>query len=125
MYNGQVDGAATFIDVRTQLVATNPDIMTKTKVITTAGPIPNDGVALRKGFPTDLGNTVVQALIDFGAGDGKKVLQALFQWDGMQKIDANFYDPMKQAAQLAGVDVEGLSKATPKPAATPTPSPTK
>ena len=126
VYNGQVDGAATFIDVRTQLVATNPDIMTKTKVITTAGPIPNDGVALRKGFPTDLGAKVTQALIDYGASDaGKKVLQALFQWDGMQKIDANFYDPMKDAAKLAGVDVEGLAKNTPKPAATPSPSPTK
>lgn len=125
VYNGQVDGAATFIDVRTQLVATNPDIMTKTKVIDMAGPIPNDGVALRKGFPTDIGAKVTQALIDFGAADGKKVLQALFQWDGMQKVEASFYDPMKDAAKLAGVDVEGLSKATPKPAATPSPSPTK
>ncbi len=126
VYNGQVDGAATFIDVRTQLVATNPDIMTKTKVIDTAGPIPNDGVALRKGFPADLGKTVTQALIDFGKSDaGKKTLQALFQWDGMQEIDGKFYDPMKDAAKLAGVDVESLSKNTPKPAATPAPSPSK
>ena len=126
VYNGQVDGAATFIDVRDQLVATNADIKTKTKVIDTAGPIPNDGVALRKGFPTDLGQQVVKALQDYGASaDGKKVLSALFQWDGMQTVDAKFYDAMKDAAKLAGVDVEGLSKATPKPAATPSPSPTK
>ena len=126
VYQGTVDGAATFIDARDSLVSANPDIKTKTKVIDTAGPIPNDGVALRKGFPTDLGKTVVQALQDYGASDaGKKALSALFQWDGMKTIDATFYDSMKDAAKLAGVDVEGLSKSTPKPAATPAPSASK
>ena len=126
VYNGQVDGAATFIDVRTQLAAANPDIMTKTKVIETAGPIPNDGVALRKDFPADLGKTVTQALQDYAKTDGGvKTLKALFSWDGMQPVDAKFYDSMKEAATLAGVDVEGLSKATPRPAATPSPSPSK
>ncbi len=124
--NKQVDGAATFIDVRDQLVAANPNIKTDTKVIETAGPIPNDGVALRKGFPDDLGKQVKQALIDYGkSDDGKKVLSALFSWDGMQEVDAKFYDPMNEAAKLAGVDVEKLAQNTPRPAATPTPAATK
>src|SRR2546428_449729 len=55
--------------------------------------------------------------------DGKKVFSALFQWDGMQEVDAKFYDGMKEAAKLAGVDVAGLAQNTPRPA--PTPSPTK
>jgi phosphonate transport system substrate-binding protein len=123
LYQGTVDGAATFIDVRDQLVATYPDIKTKTKVIETAGPIPNDGVALAKGFPADIGNQVKAALIDYAKTDsGKKTLGALFQWDGMQEVDAKFYDPMKEAAKLAGIDVEALAKNTPRPA---TPSPTK
>jgi phosphonate transport system substrate-binding protein len=126
VYNKQVDGAATFIDARDSLVSANPDIKTATKVIETAGPIPNDGVALRKGFPDDVGKTVIQALQDYSKdAAGAKVLSALFAWDGMQPIDAKFYDSMKDAAALAGVDVEGLSKATPRPAATPAPSPTK
>ena len=126
VYNKQVDGAATFIDARDSLVSANPDIKTATKVIETAGPIPNDGVALRKGFPDDVGKTVVQALKDFSKdASGAKVLSALFAWDGIQDIQANFYDPMKDAAALAGVDVQGLANATTKPAATPTPSPTK
>jgi phosphonate transport system substrate-binding protein len=125
VYNKQVDGAATFIDARDSLVAANPDIKTATKVIETAGPIPNDGVALRKGFPDDLGKTVTQALIDYSKDPaGAKVLSALFAWDGIQAIDAKFYDPMKEAAALAGVDVEGLAKATPRPAATPAPTKT-
>jgi len=126
VYNKQVDGAATFIDARDSLVAANPDIKTATKVIETAGPIPNDGVALRKGFPDDLGKQVTQALMDYSKdAGGAKVFSALFQWDGIQAVDAKFYDPMKDAAALAGVDVEGLAKATPRPAATPAPSPTK
>jgi len=126
VYNKQVDGAATFIDARDSLVSANPDIKTATKVIEKAGPIPNDGVALRKGFPDDVGKTVVQALLDYSkADDGKKVLLALFQWDGVQAVDAKFYDPMKEAAALAGVDVEGLAKNTPRPAPTATAAPSK
>ena len=126
VYQGNVDGAATFIDVRDQLVAANPDIKTKTKVIDTAGPIPNDGVALQKDFPADIGKNVRQALIDYSkTDDGKAKFLALFAWNGMQEIDAKFYDPMREAAKLAGVDVAGLAKATPRPAATPTPAPSK
>jgi hypothetical protein len=43
----------------------------------------------------------------------------------MQEIDTKFYDSMKEAAKLAGVDVQGLANATPRPAATPSPSPSK
>jgi phosphonate transport system substrate-binding protein len=126
VYNKQVDGAAMFIDARDSLVSANPDIKTATKVVDTAGPIPNDGVALRKGFPDDLGKTVKQALIDYSKDPaGAKVLSALFAWDGVQEVNASFYDAIRDAAVLAGVDVEGLAKATPKPAATPTPAPTK
>jgi len=125
VFNKQVDAAAMFIDARDSLVAANPTIKTDTKVIDTAGPIPNDGVALRKGFPDDVGKTVTQALIDYSKdAGGAKVFSALFQWDGIQPIDGKFYDPMKEAAALAGVDVEGLAKNTPRPAATPAPSKT-
>ena len=119
VYQGTVDGAATFIDARDSLVATTPDIKTKTKVIDTAGPIPNDGVALAKNFPDDIAKQVKTALIDYSkADDGKKVFSTLFSWDGIQEISASFYDDMKTAAALAGVDVQGLANATPRPAPT-------
>ena len=119
VYQGTVDGAATFIDARDSLVASTPDIKTKTKVIDTAGPIPNDGVALAKDFPTDVGSQVKSALIDYSkTDDGKKVFTALFSWDGLQEVSAIFYDDMKTAAALAGVDVQGLANLTPRPAPT-------
>jgi phosphonate transport system substrate-binding protein len=127
VYQGSVDGAAMFIDARDSLVATYPDIKTKTKVIDTAGPIPNDGVALQKDFPAELGKTVTQALIDYSkTDDGKARLLALYSWNGLQTVDAKFYDGMKEAAKLAGVDVATLAKNTPRPAATTAPpSPSK
>src|SRR5436309_4168843 len=123
VYNKQVDGAAMYIDARDLVAAANPDIKTATKVIEKAGPIPNDGVALRKVFPDDLGKQVTGALTDYvKSDDGKKVVYTLYQWDGLQTVDAKFFDPMNEAAKLAGVDVEKLAQNTPRPAATPTPT---
>jgi hypothetical protein len=69
---------------------------------------------------------VKQALVDYSkTADGKTRFSALFQWDGMQEVDAKFYDPMKEAAKLAGVDVANLAKNTPRPAATSAPPPSK
>ena len=125
VYNKQVDGAAMYIDARDLVVAANPDIKNATKVIEKAGPIPNDGVALRKGLPDDLGKQVTSALTDYvKSDDGKKVVYTLYQWDGLQTVDAKFFDPMNEAAKLAGVDVEKLAQNTPRPAATPAPSKT-
>src|SRR5207237_8014490 len=103
VYQGTLAGAATVTDARDSLVATTPDIKTKTTVIDTAGPIPNDGVALAKNFPDDIAKQVKDALLAYSkADDGKKVFSALFSWDGIQEITQGVYDHMKAAAALAG-----------------------
>jgi phosphonate transport system substrate-binding protein len=130
VYNRRVDGAASFTDARVRTVGTRelaanmpPDVLEATKVIAKAGPIPNDGIALRKDFPAELGTKVKQALIDYGkTEDGKKNLKDLFAWDGIQEVSASFYDPVLEAAKLAGLDVAAEAAKTPRPAATPTPT---
>jgi len=122
LYRGDVDGAASFIDVRTS-AGMPADIMTKTKVIDTAGPIPNDGVAVAKGFPADLQAQVTKALIDYCASDaGKTQCVALFNWNGLQQVTSEFYNPVRDAAKLAGIDVAAEAAKTPAPPP-PTPSP--
>jgi phosphonate transport system substrate-binding protein len=124
VYNGQVDGAATFNDVRTN-AGMPADIMQKTKVIDAAGPIPNDGVAIAKGFPPELTDQITKALIDYCASDtGKTQCKALFGWDGLQKVTADFYNPVREAAKLAGIDVASEAAKTPAPPPTPAPSKT-
>jgi phosphonate transport system substrate-binding protein len=125
VYSGQVQGAATFNDARTD-AGMPADIMQKTKVIDAAGPIPNDGVAVAKGFPDDLRVQVTKALIDYCASDaGKTQCKSLFGWDGLKEVQSSFYDPIRDAAKLAGIDVAAEAAKTPRPPATPTPSPSK
>jgi len=125
VYSGEVAGGATFIDVRTN-AGMPADILQKTKLIDKAGPIPNDGVALRKGFPDDIGKQVTKSLVDYAKTDaGKAAFKSLFSWDGMQEVDAKFYDPMREAAKLAGIDVAGEAAKTARPVATPSPSPSR
>jgi phosphonate transport system substrate-binding protein len=127
VYQGAVDGAATFIDVRTSQ-GMPTDIKEKTKAIDTAGPIPNDGAAVRKDFPEDLAKRIQNAMAEYSQTDaGKKAFKDLYSWDGMQTVDSKFYDPVRDAAKLAGIDLEGEAKKTARPVATatPPPSPTK
>ena len=123
LYRGDVDGAASFIDARTSS-GMPADIMTKTKVIDTAGPIPNDGVAVAKGFPADVQAQVTKALIDYCAGPGASQCLALFSWSGLKEVTADFYNPVRDAAKLAGIDVAAEAAKTPTPPATPSPSKT-
>jgi phosphonate transport system substrate-binding protein len=134
LYNGSVDGAASFGDARlvspcppVQLAPGMPaDILQKTKVIDSAGPIPNDGVAIRTGFPADVAAKVKSALLDYGTTtDGKANYKSLFQWDGLKEVSATFYDSIRDAAKLAGIDVAGIAAQTPRPPATAAPSPSK
>jgi phosphonate transport system substrate-binding protein len=133
VYNKQVDGGASFIDARVKDLQTKElasgmpkDILEVTEVIDKAGPIPNDGIAIRKDLPKDVADQVKRALLDYGAtDDGKKNYKDLFGWDGMQEVQATFYDPVRDAAKLAGIDVAAEAAKTPRPPATPAPSPSK
>lgn len=131
LYNGQVDGAASFGDARIRSVCGTPepaagmpaDILTKTKIIDKAGPIPNDGIAVAKALPAETVAAVKKALLDYAQTDaGKKNYKDLFAWDGLQEVNASFYDGMREAAKLGGVDVAGEAAKTPRPPATAAPA---
>jgi phosphonate transport system substrate-binding protein len=126
VYQGSVDGAASFIDARTLVQKQFPDIMDKTKRIATAGPIPNDTVTVRKSFPADLRSKIQSALLDYAKSDaGKKALKSLYSIDGLAVGDPKVYDPILDAVKTAGLsisDIEKDAQVTAKPAATAAPS---
>ncbi|MBI2983949.1 MAG: PhnD/SsuA/transferrin family substrate-binding protein, partial [Chloroflexi bacterium] len=131
LYNGQVDGAASFGDARIKSVCGTPepaagmpaDILTKTKIIDKAGPIPNDGIAVAKALPADIVTQVKKALVDYSKTDtGKKNYKDLFAWDGIQEVESSFYNAMRDAAKLGGVDVGAEAAKTPRPPATVAPT---
>ena len=126
VYQGQVDAGASFIDVRDTLEKTFPDIKQKTTRIVTAGPIPNDTVSVRKNFPAELKTQIQTALLDYAKTEGGvKSLKALYSIDGLDKAEHKTYEPLLDAAKLAGLDLEKEAAATARPVATPAPSPTK
>ena len=70
---------------------------------------------------------MAKALIDYCASDaGQKQCVALFGWNGLKEVTADFYNPVRDAAKLAGIDVAAEAAKTPAPPPpTPSPSPTK
>lgn len=126
LYNRQVEGAASFIDARDQLERTFPDIKQVTKRISTAGPIPNDTVSIRRGFPDDLKRQIQDALLEYAKTDeGKRALRDLYTIDGFEIVENKFYDSVREAAKLAGVNLQQEAERTARPVATPTPTPTR
>lgn len=126
LMTGQVDAAASFIDARTLVQTQFPDVMTKTKVIATAGPIPNDTVSARKGLPVIFKWNLGQALLTYAGTDaGKAALKSLYSIDGLARADPKVYEPIAEAAKAVGLDLEKESQATARPVATPAPSPSK
>lgn len=125
LYQGSVDGAASFIDVRTSLVKTFPDIMEKTKRIATAGPIPNDTVSIRSNFPAELRTKIETSLLAYAETEaGKAALKSLYSIDGLGKADAQAYDKVLEAAVIAGLDLAAEAAKTARPVATPAPTKT-
>ena len=69
------------------------------------------------------GATIKKALIDYGATTaGKANYKSLFSWDGIQEVNASFYDAMRDAAKLGGIDLAAEAAKTPRPPATAAPA---
>lgn len=130
LYGGQVDGAASFIDAATDVapaaVKLISDIVTKTKRIAETEDIPGDPQTVRKGIPAELKEKIRQALLDYAKTDaGKKAIFDLYSIEGFAVIPDASYDKVRDAAKLAGINLETEVQKTARPPATPAPSPTK
>ena len=126
LYQGQVDGAASFIDARDVLERTFPDIKQRTKRIETVGPIPNEAVAVRNGLPEDVRRQLTKGLIEHArSAEGRKALASLYGIEGLELSDGRLYDGVREAASVAGVDLEREARRTPPPLDSPRATPTR
>ena len=109
VYNGDVDAGATFVDARTTLEKTNPDVMDKVKVIAVTADIPNDGVQMSPAVPDDIKEKIINALLEISATkEGKDALKIAYSWNELVRKDDSFYDPFRQVLQASGLSVEDL-----------------
>jgi phosphate/phosphite/phosphonate ABC transporter binding protein len=129
VYNGSVSGGVIFggppnpftgapTDARTLIKTTYPDVLDKVRIIGETQDIPNDTVSVRAGMTDAMKQQITNGLLVLaGTAQGKKVLSALYQIDGLLPVNDAFYDPVRKAAQDAGLtDVSSLFPTpTPKP----------
>ncbi len=121
LVGGSVDGAASFIDARDAMEKTFPDIKQRTTVIAKTPDIPNDNVSARKGLPGEIREQIVEALSAYAKMEaGRKTLKDTFGIDGYKVVGNEFYESVREAARIAGVDLEGYARRT-----APTPSPSR
>lgn len=107
VYNGQVDAAATYVDVRNSLEQDFPDIKEKTKVIAQTDPIPNDTITVSKNMPADLKERLKQALLALmQTEEGKQVGYEIYEWDGLAESNDALFEPVRVAAAALGIELQ-------------------
>jgi phosphonate transport system substrate-binding protein len=122
VYDGRVDAGAVYDDARGTVQKTLPDVMQQVKVVWASGPIPNDTVSVRRDLPEDVKERVTNALLRFSETPaGVDVLTSLYEVEALAdyrllvtqykvrvpSLDA-FYDPVRDVARYAGVNLEHL-----------------
>jgi len=111
VYNGDADAGASYVDARTRVEDTFPDVMEKLKVIEVTVDIPNDGVQFIPSMDPEMKDKIVNALLEISKTDeGKKALKVAYQWNALEKHDDSFYDPFRQLLQASGMNVDDLIK---------------
>jgi len=115
VYNGQVDGGATFgdsvegmlTDARTTVQGTLPDVMERVIPIARTEPIPNDTVTVRADLPTDLKTTIRDGLLAVAqTPEGKQALNSLYRIDGLAPAEDTDYDSVRRAASVLNLNLE-------------------
>ena len=97
VYNGDVDIATSFNDVREDLMDEYPDIMDVVCVMGYTGDIPNDGQVVRAGLDDQLTAQIQQALIDIAqTEDGQALVNELFNVTAFEPVTSEAYDPVRE-----------------------------
>ncbi len=122
IYQKQVDAGATyysppdketgeFLDARARVVKQFPDVFKKIKIIGFTQSIPNDPIVIRKGFPADMKQHIIDALLAFqSTPEGKKALFEIYSVDGFTAAKDSDYDALRAIIREQNVDIENLMK---------------
>jgi phosphonate transport system substrate-binding protein len=111
VYNGDVDAGATYVDARTRVENTIPDVMEKVVVLEVTPDIPNDGVQFVSSMPEEMRKTIVKALVEIIKTDeGKEAFKTAYLWTDLTEKGDSFYDPFRQVLQAAGLNISDLTK---------------
>ena len=109
VYDGTCDVGATYVDARTRIEETYPDVMDMTVVIALEPDIPNDGVQFQSNVDAELRAQIIAGLLAISATEeGLEALNTAYQWEELTEADDSFYDAFRQILQAAGISAEDL-----------------
>lgn len=109
VYEGNCDAGSTFVDARSNIEETYPDVLDQVVVVAESAPIPNDTVSFHPDLDAEMVDAIVAALLTLNdSEDGTALLNALYSWSGLDAVDDSFYDGFRQQLEAAGMSVEDL-----------------
>lgn len=120
VYQGQVDGGATFYsppaegeiqDARRLVKTQYPDVEKKVSILDLSDAIPNDPIVFRKDMPEEMKNTIVEAFLKFVATpEGKEAFKNIYGVDAMKKASDADYDSVRNMLKALGKNADDLMK---------------
>jgi phosphonate transport system substrate-binding protein len=111
VYNGDCDAGATYVDARSTIEEDHPDVMDVVQVIAVTEDIPNDGVQFIPGFPEELRQQIMDALLAIAeTEEGQEALDTAYSWAGLEEHGDDFYDPFRQVLQASGMSIDDLQE---------------
>lgn len=107
---GVCDFGAVYIDARTAVVKTLPDVMTAVNILWVSDNIiPNDNVSYATAVTADMRTKLNDALLQLTTTEeGKTALKSVYNVDGLKAIDDSFYDDFRVLLQSTGLDINTL-----------------
>ncbi|MDX1934347.1 MAG: phosphate/phosphite/phosphonate ABC transporter substrate-binding protein [Capsulimonadales bacterium] len=125
VYNGDVDVAACYDDVRDLLVKNGvKDAKEKVVIVEYTGEIPNDTISVRANMDEALTNRIKSILIAYAkTEEGKKTLDNLYQAVDLVEAQDSDYDSVREVAKSMDVQLSMFSKDKKPASGAPSPAP--
>ena len=120
IYQGQVDGGATFYsppasgeiqDARRLVKVQYPDVEEKIKIVELTSSIPNDPIIFRKDLPAEIKTAVVNSLMEYvKTPEGRAIMEKLSSVTGLVPATDKDYDPVRDMLKELGKSASELVK---------------
>lgn len=113
VYNGKAAAGAVHggekTDARDRARETLPDVKQVTRIIARTEAIPNDNVTFTKDLPENARKNIRKALLDLSkTEDGKRILQAMADIDGLAEVKDEAYNPVRELIKSRGLDIKKI-----------------
>lgn len=120
IYQGQVDGGATFYspshdgeiqDARRLVKTQYPDVEQKIKIVELTDSIPNDPIIFRKDLPENMKKTITEAFIKYvNTPEGKETFNKVYGVTALKPATDKDYDAVREMLKSLGKTADELMK---------------